>query len=351
MRISARIAIGVLGASVLLGGIGVVALRKSDPAGPAASATDVAHPAWPMRERRNYKVRLKSRVTLGEEDLLRIEIEGELVATRINASKLELSMRMDAQSVGLSTSPEEQAGLQAALREPFAATFGAGGLVETIAFAEAPKPEPSLAVARGLVRTTVSALQVAAPPDAAATEWSGEERDSIGSVSTRYQRRSSDVLKTKTAYLRVSSRDPLIDARTDLVSSVAELEFRGATPGLALLTKVGLREATRVEADGPVPKLSSDLEVDIELVDSALEDEATVAALARAVSKHQRTALDDRSVENRMTLDHAKLKGPSFAELLVSLAELGRGDARQRARVFALLEARLRFDDGNVQEA
>nr|PZN20227.1 MAG: hypothetical protein DIU78_19645 [Pseudomonadota bacterium] len=357
MALSRRMRIGGVAALLIVvaGVSGWLVAREREPRGAIATAPLASGTDWPVAQRRVYAVSLGSRVTMGDHTVLDVTLEGRLTAIRVQPTEpapgLVLALGFDAERVVLTSSPEDQAALERAVEEPFGATFAPTGLVQTVAFPELPKPEPEKAVSRGLLRTIVAALQVKRPPAPDTHAWDVDERDAVGLVRTRYQRKGTFVSKTKSTYLRITNNDPLTDARTELVEALAELSFRrGAVPSPEALMGVSAREKTRVHADGPLPPLSSETKLEIRLVEQSDANE-NAKALAQAVRGYLVSGLDDRTVENEMLVDQAKLEGPGFLELLREIVSLGSSDPARRARLFAMLSARLRFDEKNVREA
>jgi hypothetical protein len=345
-------------AGILVVGVGTGGLLASrhvakKPA--AAAATNTAPTpeasAWAVAERRSYRVSLSSRVTMDAGELMSARVEGKLSATRLSGRELVLALSFEPSKATLAASPEEDGKLAQALAEPFGVTFAESGVVRAISFAPVRQPEPARAVSRGLLRSIVAAMQVSAPA-AGAREWTAEERDAVGSYLAKYS--SSDARnasKSKTKYLRVSSTQPLFDVRTELVSSTGRLSFLTTPFSPATLSAAHWDESTRVDDEGPFPKLRSRFELSLTLEERTSESATSLAALAAQAARWQPAGIDDRSSEDRINVDHAKVSASSFADLLAALATLPPGDKAKRARLFALLKTQLKFNDAHVREA
>lgn len=329
------------------------AYSSSDLGAGGGVPAEVSEARWPVGEQRTYAVRLDSRVRFEGQDIMVVSVAGELGMTRVGAENLELAaaVEVSSASLALQASPEEEAAVRRALGEPFSIRFGPGGRVEEIGFPPVDQPEAARALARGLLRTLAAALQVASPPSGDQQEWIAEERDPVGVVRVRYQRRDHDLAKRKLEYVRVTSKGPLVDARTEFASSLADLTFDGRGTSPETLVGVQQREETTVRSEGPLPTLGSTLDLSLRIVSRKAATPEELAAHAAALPQYQRSALDDRSVEGRIAIDHGKLQEGSFLGVLGALTKLGKDDLGERARLFSLLKTNLRFNEEDVEEA
>lgn len=236
--------------------------------------------------------------------------------------------------------------------EPFSVGYTERGLINQIGFRQVESPEASRLIALGLLRTIEASLQVAAPPSPSERDWSADERDAVGLVRTRYRRIGpKQIQKTKVEYQSVSS-SPMTDARTEIVGARRSVfGFSGPDPSMTTLERVLTEETTRVVSQGPLPKLASKVEIAIKLLDTRKLAPSELRRLARAVQPLPRAPLDDRSAENRMSVDRTKLEGSSYGALLSELAEVPADDKKRRARLFALLKTHLRFEEESVSDA
>ncbi len=342
------------GGAVVLATVGVVGVHRTQ--GDTASTVQASKPhdfAWRIGERRTYALVLSSVVRMDAQTILDVRVEGKLRATRLGGERLTAAMVFEPSSVTLTGSEKEETeSVRKALAEPFGISFGFGGFIDAIGFAEVKTPEPSRAIARGLLRTVASGLQVAAKPAPDVREWRVAERDAVGRVETKYSEQSAtSLLKQKLAYLKVEGGGKGLEATTEIERSMIDLAFSDSSMAAGSLSSVRQSETTRVSSEGPLPPMSSELSLQLTLDETDVAKQQELQALAGAFRGYRHLPLDDRSAEKRIAIDHAKLQGPSFQELLGAVATLDPADPRERARVFSLLKSRLRFSDEAVGEA
>jgi hypothetical protein len=338
---------------VILGGVGLYLRHgRSEPAStPATKAVAKAIEPWLVGKHRVYTLELSSKISLPQGDLMALESNGRLEAVRLPGPKLDLALRYAPASTRLPTSPSDEAQVAAGMAQPFSARFDTSGLIEDVGFPEQARPEPSLALARGLLRSVVTALQVVGSSGAQKT-WTSEEHDSVGVFGARYETLSAlELLKTKTGYSRVTGTNPMMNARTELDIASGRLAFQALPFGTQTLKRVSWNETSRVVGDGPFPKLQSTFALTLMLASEEMISAEALAGLAAQAAGFKRSRLDDRSAENRMTVDHAKLGDTRFEDLLASIAKTDPKDQAAQARLFAMLKSHLRFDANSVAVA
>ncbi len=342
---------------LVLAGGGLFAQKHFAPAplpagGRVAEVQPAAAQAWPIGERRIYAVTLSSKISLPQGDVMAVETGGKLEAVRLAGERLAIAVRYDVTEAKLLTSPADEAQLRAALGEAFAAQFDASGLLDTVSFAKAATLEPARVLSRGLLRTVVAGFQVLAPPDTGAASWTSEERDTVGLFAARYDKVGpAELRKTKTGYTRVTNANPLMSARTELDLASGALSFDGPRWSPQSLRNLSWSERSRMVSDGPLPKLEATQALTIGLLTRDRVDEAALQTLATAAAKLSAAKLDDRSAENRMSLDHSKLADKGFADVLRELANADPKDQRTQARLFSSLKTHLRFEPDSVAMA
>jgi HEAT repeat protein len=248
--------------------------------------------SWAPGHTRHYAVELISTVKVdapvfaatvtGAWHLTRLG-DGGSASKRGHSSEIRLHAVLEPERVELQTASEASGALATALSREAVLVVDRNGALVSVKVEQPDPPGPVAELARGLLGSLAAVTQIVRPVDRAASQWTAQERDLVGTYEASYDSCGATCLeKTKTRYLSLNVPARL-KARTVIDRSETTYRFKAA-PSLAALVSVTGVEATHAESEGPLPRLRSETTIKLRLTGVGSRSMRHSAILARSGS-------------------------------------------------------------------